>query len=544
MPQSLPVPAYPIGLAQRRLGPLALLVGLVLSLSIATKVPAATTWTVCASGCDYASIKAAIAAPTTVDGDTLAIAAGVYTEPGIVVDKSLTLQGEEAASTVVQAAASPGTASDRVFMIPSGVTVTLEGLMIRYGHKNGLGGGLSNAGTLTLTRSTIRGNMTTGYSNGGGLYNDGALTLTNSTVGDNAASWGGGGLFNAGTLTLTNSTVGDNAASWGGGLYSSFYSKSAMTLIASTIRNNAAGVGGGLSNGGTLTFINTTLSGNTATGAGGGLYNDGTLTLTHSTLSGNAADAYGGGLSNAGTLTLTHSIVAQNPDGGDCRNHFGAISSQGYNLDSDGSCHLTAATDRPGTDPLLGPLQDNGGPTFTHALLPGSPALDAIPWGTNGCGTTLFSDQRWQARPQTAGGACDIGAYEVAVAGQPLGAWVAGVTPHTVVCENVTTGGAVTLNDPAIPWDCEAAGLVVTTGDQVALRVRGPVTKGALDVGGAVVGLAPNGGGCTNRTTGQQVKFQALFQGEPGATAASCLAAGLIVQPGDTVQMRVQGVAE
>jgi hypothetical protein len=309
MPQSLPVPAYPIGLAQRRLGPLALLVGLVLSLSIATKVPAATTWTVCASGCDYASIKAAIAAPTTVDGDTLAIAAGVYTEPGIVVDKSLTLQGEEAASTVVQAAASPGTASDRVFMIPSGVTVTLEGLMIRYGHKNGLGGGLSNAGTLTLTRSTIRGNMTTGYSNGGGLsntgtltmthstvtgnsasyggglyntaigtltltattvqsnkarshsgglYNDGALTLTNSTVGDNAASWGGGGLFNAGTLTLTNSTVGDNAASWGGGLYSSFYSKSAMTLIASTIRNNAAGVGGGLSNGGTLTFINTT----------------------------------------------------------------------------------------------------------------------------------------------------------------------------------------------------------------------------------------------------------------------------------------------
>jgi hypothetical protein len=390
MPQSLPVPAYPIGLAQRRLGPLALLVGLVLSLSIATKVPAATTWTVCASGCDYASIKAAIAAPTTVDGDTLAIAAGVYTEPGIVVDKSLTLQGEEAASTVVQAAASPGTASDRVFMIPSGVTVTLEGLMIRYGHKNGLGGGLSNAGT----------------------------------------------------------------------------------------------------------------------------------------------------------LTLTHSIVAQNPDGGDCRNHFGAISSQGYNLDSDGSCHLTAATDRPGTDPLLGPLQDNGGPTFTHALLPGSPALDAIPWGTNGCGTTLFSDQRWQARPQTAGGACDIGAYEVAVAGQPLGAWVAGVTPHTVVCENVTTGGAVTLNDPAIPWDCEAAGLVVTTGDQVALRVRGPVTKGALDVGGAVVGLAPNGGGCTNRTTGQQVKFQALFQGEPGATAASCLAAGLIVQPGDTVQMRVQGVAE
>jgi len=56
--------------------------------------------------------------------------------------------------------------------------------------------------------------------------------------------------------------------------------------------------------------------------------------------------------------------------------------------------------------------------------------------------------------------------------------------------------------------------------------------------------MAPNGGGCTNRTTGQQVKFQALFQGMPGATAASCVAAGLVVQPGDSVQLHVAGAAE
>jgi pectin methylesterase-like acyl-CoA thioesterase len=80
---------------------------------------------VCASGCDYTSIKAAIAAPTTLDGDTLAIAAGTYTEAGITVNKNLTLQGEEAATTIVQAAASLGTASDRVFLIPSGATMTL-----------------------------------------------------------------------------------------------------------------------------------------------------------------------------------------------------------------------------------------------------------------------------------------------------------------------------------------------------------------------------------------------------------------------------------
>jgi hypothetical protein len=238
--------------------------------------------------------------------------------------------------------------------------------------------------------------------------------------------------------------------------------------------------------------------------------------------------------------------VADNPDGGDCRVEApsGSSTSHGYNLDSDGSCQLTAPTDLPGTDPRLGPLQDNGGPTLTHALLPGSPALDAIPWGVNGCGTSLIGDQRWQARPEAGEGACDIGAYERTEAGQPLGAWVTGLTPRTVVCQNVTTGREVTLSDPVSPWDCEAVGLGVTPGDQVALRVRGPVKKNVTDVGGAVVGMAPNGGGCTNRTTGQQVKFQALFQGEPGATAASCVAAGLVVQPGDQVQMRVQGVAE
>jgi len=232
--------------------------------------------------------------------------------------------------------------------------------------------------------------------------------------------------------------------------------------------------------------------------------------------------------------------VAQNPDGGDCWNDSGAISSQGYNLDSDGSCHLTAATDLPGTDPLLGPLQNNGGPTLTHALLPGSPALDAIPWGANGCGTSLISDQRWQARPQPAGGACDIGAYEVAVAGQALGAWVTGFTPHTAVCTNVTTGQQVPLSDPGPAWDCEAAGLGVSSGDRIAIVVHGPVEQGATDVGGAVAGMTPSRAGCTNLTTGQQVAFEHLV----GATAGSCVAAGLAVQPWHYLQMSVQGAAE
>jgi hypothetical protein len=232
--------------------------------------------------------------------------------------------------------------------------------------------------------------------------------------------------------------------------------------------------------------------------------------------------------------------VASNPDGGDCYFSLGSINSHGYNVDSDGNCQLTAPTDRPGVDPLLGPLQDNGGPTLTHALLPGSPAVDAIPWGTNGCGTTGINDQRWQARAQPAWGACDIGAYEAAVAGQPLSAWVTGVILRNTVCQNLTTGQEVTLNAPVPPWDCEAAGLAVTAGDRVALRLRGPVKQNATDVGGAVVGMTPSRGTCTNRTTGQEVTFP--YTG--GATAASCVAAGLVVQAGEAVQLRVQGVAE
>jgi hypothetical protein len=355
-----------------------------------------------------------------------------------------------------------------------------------------------------MTYSAIRGN--TARDSGGGLSNLGTLTVTHSTVCDNAATAAGGGFYNNhyGTLTLTTSTVRDNAATEGGGLAN----EGTLTITYSTLSSNAAGLGGGLINwrsGGALTLSHSTISGNTAAAGGGGLFNFGRLTLTQSTVSSNATNAEGGGIYSSATsaLTLTASLVAKNSAGGDCSHlNTHSIISAGYNLDSDGSCHLTTPTDQAGMDPLLGPLQDNGGPTFTHALLPGSPALDAIPWGTKGCGTTRYSDQRWQARPEALGGSCDIGAYEVAVAGQPLNAWVTGVTLRTVVCQNLTTGQEVTLSAPVPPWDCEAAGVAITSGDQVAVRLRGPVQQNATDVGGAVVGT------------------------------------------GETVQMRVQGVAE
>jgi hypothetical protein len=480
------------------------LVGVALLLALSPGLSqAARTATVCASDCAYTTIQAAIDDATT--GDVISVRDPVHTEAGIVVTKDLIIAGQGADTTVVQAAASPGTAKDRVVTIAPGMTVTLQGLTIRHGNVADAGGGLLNEGTLTLINSTVSGNAAT-YG-GGGLHNYfSTLTLINSTVSGNTARVGGG-LFNyLGTLRLTNSTVSGNAATYGGG---------GLFNTGSNLFN--AGVG-------TLTLINSTVSGNAAE-VGGGLYTYNWFTYCD--------------CSGYAEVGLTNSIIANNPNGGNCHNSS-FPSSHGYNLDSDGSCRLTDPTDRPSVDPFLGPLQDNGGPTFTHALLPGSPALDAIPWGTNGCGTTLVGDQRWQARPHAVGGACDIGAYEVEVTGQPLSGWVTGLTPETVTCKDVTTGRTVTLNNPATSWDCEAAGLAVTPGDQASMRVQGPVEPGATDVGGAVTGMAPSSGGCTNLTTGQQVKFQHMV----GATAASCVAAGLVVHPGDHLQMSVAGAAE
>jgi hypothetical protein len=157
-----------------------------------------------------------------------------------------------------------------------------------------------------------------------------------------------------------------------------------------------------------MTIINSTLSGNTAA-LGGGIVNSDTLTITNSTLSGNTA-ALGGSIVNSDTLTITNSIVANSPSGGDCYS-TGQFTDGGHNLSSDDSCSFDWL---PNTDPLLGPLQDNGGPTWTHALLEGSPAIDA---GDNAwCPAT---DQRGMPRPTDGNhdglAVCDIGAYEYSV---------------------------------------------------------------------------------------------------------------------------------
>jgi CSLREA domain-containing protein len=250
---------------------------------------------------------------------------------------------------------------------------------------------------------------------GGGIYlvATGALTLTRVRAVNNGAGVGpAGGIYaTAGTdLTVTDSTIDGNIAGQIGGAY--LIAGGAATVTGSTISNNRA-AGPGVIGGAYLiasnpsTVVNTTFSGNVADVQVGGVYNGGDFTYRNVTFVGNDAPV-ASAIFNSGTLSLTSSIVA-GPAADHCNG--AAITSLGFNIDSTTTCTLAHATDRSNVDPQLGPLQDNGGPTFTHLAGTGSPALDT--GNPTDCPAT---DQRGQPRPTDADGdgaaACDVGATE------------------------------------------------------------------------------------------------------------------------------------
>jgi hypothetical protein len=291
------------------------------------------------------------------------------------------------------------------------------------------GGGIYNdagnggSATLSLTTSIVNSNTAafngfpTGGGAGGGIYNSGGtLIITNSVVTNNHAGVSdpyalgdGGGILNEGMLVITNSTISANQAySSGGGIESA----GTLTITSSTINGNGAtgghdgqpwGQGGGIS--GNVTFSNSTLSGNYASLSGGGL--DGNGAITNSTISGNN----GGGISVNGALEIGNTVLNAGTSGPNIANNGGTVTSHGYNLSSDnGGGYLIGPGDQINTGPMLGPLQNNGGPTLTHALLPGSPAIDA---GNPNFTPPPSYDQRGSPFVRVFSGRIDIGSLEV-----------------------------------------------------------------------------------------------------------------------------------
>lgn len=327
-------------------------------------------------------------------GDSITLAPATYTE-NLTINLSLNLNGAAAATTIIDG----GSANRVISILSAGAVVGLTKVTVRNGVAAG-GGGILNQGILTITNSILSGNVAaSSYSaTGGGIYNSGTLTITNSTVSGNSGATNfmyGGGIYNTGALTLNSSTLSGNSAG-------------AFT----------GGGGGGIYTSGTVTINDSTLSANVASGnGGGGIYvSAGALSVNSSTLSRNSASgsgAVGGGIFNGGTATFQNSIVATSTSGGNCS---GSVTSSGYNLSTDNTCAFTSTGDRNNTDPQLGALRNNGGPTRTQALPAGSPAVDAgNPAGcTDGQGNLLKTDQRGLPRPNKADASgCDMGAYEL-----------------------------------------------------------------------------------------------------------------------------------
>jgi hypothetical protein len=363
----------------------------------------------------------------------------------------------------------------RIFTVDSGTTVSISGLTI----SNGGGGGILNSGMLTLNDTTISGNES--LDRGGGIDNDfpGTLTMNNVIVRGNSAGYYGGGIYNRGTLTANNATVSLNRVVTdladphyvsGGGICNDF--GGTVTLTNSTVSGNVAlgyddysnADGGGISNMGTLTVTNATVSGNGAGGGylippkGGGIYNyylGGTLTLINVTVSLNNSGA-AGGIWAEGTVHARNTVIAGNtaPAATDLAGNLG---SQGHNLigNTQGGSGFDP-TDLLNVDPMLGPLQDNGGPTLTHALLAGSPALNAGDPAQLGA-----ADQRGVVRA----GGVNIGAYQASAS--------------TFV---VTVSGTVASG---MPFDVTVQAVDIF--GQVAFGYRGTVTFSVTDPDPAVV---------------------------------------------------------
>ena len=363
--------------------------------------------------------------------------------------------GEGSASTIIDANQSDGV----IYIAPTRI-VNISGVTIRNGYPTiGSGGGIFNYGALTITDSTIEDNQ--GYFGGGirnagtntvsltrcviqhnsahtgaGIDNEGTLILDHSIIRSNVAEYQGGGLYVGvySYTTVRDSNFSDNNAQFGGAIYNDNTHQNRVFILASTLsRNSANDSGGGIENAGYLYVVSSTISGGYANKNGGGIGNSCAAFLYNTSVIDNDADhdrdesgGIGGGIYTGAFAQFTtfNSLIAANtlfnaPIYDDCN---GIVQAYGWNLFGEiASCTFTgngAAAHGLVSLNTIGPLQDNGGPTPTHALLPGSEAIDST--YAQGCidqnGALLATDQRGATRVVSAvfgnPRRCDVGAFE------------------------------------------------------------------------------------------------------------------------------------
>lgn len=380
----------------------------------------ATTVNVGATGTVQNGVDAALA------GGTVNLAAATYTlAQEVAINKNITVRGAAANTTTVS-----GNNASRVFNVRSNITATLDKMTIANGNTtsnpySNNGAGIYNEGQLTLSNSIISQNTAASSEpldepRGGGVFNSGTLNVVDTVISNNTstASSYGGGIASTGTLNINRSTLSGNSSNRSGGGLISF---GPVTISNTTISGNTAGIdGGGLvdySGSITPTLIsNSTISGNTAKQSGGGILTIHPMNIVNSTIVNNTALNNGGGITNKSQINIANSIVAGNISQTDfslneiADKDGGVMTSQGHNLVGQNSTRggfITTTSDIlvPGAiTAQIGALANNGGTTLTHAVLPGSLAIDAA-----NPATATTTGQTGNA---IAGAARDIGAYE------------------------------------------------------------------------------------------------------------------------------------
>jgi predicted outer membrane repeat protein len=426
--------------------------------AVALPVHAATITVTNTNDSGAGSLRHALAVAHDGDRITFAVSGTItLTSGGLEVTKSVTISGPGADQLSI---VGPSQFQDVFFVAVKAATIS--GLTIRNGASgidnpgstltvrncviSGNSGGIDNGASLTVVNSNVSDNVigisnitgefgvvtatilsttVSGNSQGGvvaapNFFGGRAyITITDCTISGNFSAPGGGGIVGGvGTLlTVANSTISGNSTGRSGGGISLSVSGlvPGSSIVNSTISGNSAGTtGGGIGGGGgDLSIVNSTVSGNSAGTSGGGIFTSTTsLRVANSTITGNSAPS-GGGIDNDGqssVVEISNTILNAGALGENIFNNGGTVTSDGYNLSSDdGGGYLTGPGDQINTDPLLGPLQDNGGPTFTHALLPGSPAIDA---GDPNFSPPPFNDQRGCSFDRVFNGRIDTGSFE------------------------------------------------------------------------------------------------------------------------------------